>query len=335
MVKTTEKFADTTEVDAQVDVLGDTLKSLRISGSLLLREAYSPPWALAIPDADGLGALLGARPGVRVVAFHLVEFGHLEITMEDGAEVVLTAGEMGVCFGGAAHWISQGGRSPCVPVEELLKGGANPYSPKATGRPPGTSLLCGTFMLRHTALNPLFTALPQLLRATLSRPGELHNLAGVSRMMAEEIDRKSLGGGYIVERLLEVLCAEAIRAHIATIPRQETGWFSGVKDPVVGRALAAIHSQPGGDWSVQRLAQNVAMSPSRFAARFSAALGESPMAYLAKWRMNLACRRLAASRLGIGQVAAEVGYDNVPAFNRAFKKHMGLPPATWRERERA
>jgi len=86
---------------------------------------------------------------------------------------------------------------------------------------------------------------------------------------------------------------------------------------------------------VQRLAQEVAMSPSRFAARFSESLDDSPMAYVAKWRMNIACRKLSASSIRVEQLAAEVGYESVAAFNRAFKKHIGLPPAAWRMRENA
>jgi len=177
--------------------------------------------------------------------------------------------------------------------------------------------------------------LPPILRVNLSRPGNLHNLSGIAHILANEIERSALGAGYIVERLLEVLCAEAVRAHIEVTPQQEVGWFKGIKDPVVGRAIKAIHLNPAEDWSVQRLAGKVSMSPSRFAARFSESLGESPMVYVAKWRMNVACRKLAASRIGVDQVAADVGYESVAAFNRAFKKHVGLPPAAWRTHQTA
>jgi AraC-like DNA-binding protein len=99
--------------------------------------------------------------------------------------------------------------------------------------------------------------------------------------------------------------------------------------------MAAIHAAPGEDWSVQRLASEVSMSPSRFAARFSESMGDSPMAYVARWRMNIACRKLSASGLAIDRIAADVGYDSSAAFNRAFKKWVGLPPAAWRARARA
>ena len=231
-----------------MDVLSDALSSLRISGSLLLREDYAPPWAIAIPSAERLRALLDMKSGTRVVAFHMVEFGHCEITVEGGETTVLAAGEMAVCFAGVAHRIAQGKRARTVSVETLLGGGANHSQPKAVGRARGASLMCGVFLLRDTLLNPLFAALPPLLHASLSRHGELHNLSGVARLLTQEIDRKPLGGGYVVERLLEVLCAEIIQAHVETGPG--AGWLRGIKDPVVGRALAAIHSRPGDNYRI-------------------------------------------------------------------------------------
>jgi AraC-like DNA-binding protein len=335
MLKHTDKFADTTVSKLNTDVLDDALRSLHISGSVLLREAYSPPCAISIPRSENLGKLLGAKEGTRVVAFHLVEFGHCEIKPESGNATTLTAGEMVICFGGEAHQLSQGKTKQIQPIEELLAGGVNTQRPTKAGTAPGVSLLCGVFMLNHTAFNPLFAALPPVMQVSLTRMGELHNLSGVAHIMANEISRTTLGSGFIVERLLEVLCAEAVRAYIEAAPRHETGWFRGIKDPIIGRALQAIHSNPAENWTVQRLAQKVAMSPSRFAARLSESLEDSPMAYVAKWRMNIACRKLSASSIRVEQLAVEIGYESVAAFNRAFKKHLGLPPAAWRARENA
>lgn len=332
MLQTVKNFAETTDVIVMNDVLDDALRSLYIKGSLLLREAYAPPWAIAIPSADQLALLLDIKKGTRVVAFHLVEFGHCEV-QADGFGLTLSAGELVVCFGGVAHRLFQGNTTQTQSIETLLAGSANAQRPASTGNALGASLLCGVFMLHHTAFNPLYAALPPIMRVSLSRPGELHNLSGVAHLMAREIGRTSCGRGYIVERFLEVLCAEAIRSHIEAAPRQEIGWFRGIKDPVIGGAMKAIHLRPAENWSVQRLAHEVSMSPSRFAARFTETLGDSPMAYLAKWRMNVACRKLTSSTAAIEQIASDVGYESAAAFNRAFKKHVGLPPAMWRLRE--
>jgi AraC-like DNA-binding protein len=327
---TTDHCAETTETSRTLKIIDDTLRSLRISGSVLLREPYVAPWSIAIPNQQQLSALLGAPPGTRVVAFHMVEFGHCTIRPQGGDEILLTAGELAICFGGEAHLLSQGKVKQALSIETLLTHGQNPRHPDAVGQTAGASLMCGAFMLQHTHFNPLFSALPPVLHAKLSRRGELHNLSGVARLMADELDRNSQGSGYVVERLLEVLCAEAIRAHVETTTRQAPGWFHGIQDPVIGRAIGAIHTRPGEDWSVTRLAADVAMSPSRFAARFVETLGDSPMAYVTKWRMNVACRQLLATQQSIESIAANNGYESLTAFSRAFRKHVGVSPTAWR-----
>jgi transcriptional regulator GlxA family with amidase domain len=149
--------------------------------------------------------------------------------------------------------------------------------------------------------------------------------------MGREIDQ-STQCTFVVERLLELLCAEIMRAQLES-KAIDSGWFSAVNDPVIGRALSLIHAQPGDVWSVNRLADGVAMSPSRFAARFTTALGDSPMAYVTKWRMNVAGRMLGDSQQRIEEIATAVGYENVAAFSRTFKRHLGIPPAAWRVRQ--
>lgn len=312
----------------------DALRSLRVSGTLLLHESYSAPWAVAVPESGSLRNLLSLPAGVRAVAFHLVEFGHCEIDYDGSERVVLRAGDMAVCFGGAAHTISVGDKSRIQDLGSLLAGGSNAQRPDRSGDNTDTRMLCGVFLLHHVELNPLLAALPCLMHSTHARAGAMRNLSGVASLLADELHRQPGGSRYVIERLVEVLCAEAVRAHIERTPAHEAGWFRGIKDPVVGRAMAAIHAAPGADWSVQALAREVSISPSRFAARFSGALGQSPMAYVATWRMNLACRKLATSALSIDQIGAELGYESHAAFNRAFKKLVGLPPATWRARER-
>lgn len=334
MLKTTESFAETTNIDAQSDCFSDLLRSMRISGSLLLKEEYASPWAISIPNADKLGELLQVGVGLRVVAFHLVERGHVQITLQNGDEAVVAAGEIAICIAGSAHRISQGSNPHVVPVETFLTGGGNAFRPAEKNRARSVSLLCGVFLLHDTHLNPLFAALPPLLHASVSRSRDAYSLSGVASLMAQEINQKSFGTGYVVERLLELLCAEAIRSYMETIHHQKVGWFTGLRDPMVGRAIATIHSRPGENWSVRRLAQSVAMSPSRFAARFVTALGDSPMVYVTKWRMNVASRLLDSTQQGVSEIATAVGYENLAAFNRAFKRHIGVTPAAWRTHKR-
>jgi AraC family transcriptional regulator, alkane utilization regulator len=130
---------------------------------------------------------------------------------------------------------------------------------------------------------------------------------------------------------LEFLCVEVVRCFVAA--NSDRGWLSSLQDPIVSKAIALMHAQPQINWTIEHLAIAVSLSSSRFAARFSAALQESPMAYLAKWRMNLASRLLIHMPQGVEEIAYAVGYTSLSAFSRAFKKHLGLSPVAWRHNQ--
>jgi AraC-like DNA-binding protein len=104
---------------------------------------------------------------------------------------------------------------------------------------------------------------------------------------------------------------------------------------VVGGALAALHERPGYHWTLDALASQVGASRSVLAERFIRFLGESPLAYLARWRLQLAARKIETTRNTILQVALDVGYESEAAFNRAFKREFGLPPAQYRKKIQA
>ena len=110
------------------------------------------------------------------------------------------------------------------------------------------------------------------------------------------------------------------------------GWLSGLRDPHIGEALRLIHAQPLQEWTLEALARKVGLSRTTFADRFTHYVGVSPMLYLTRWRMQLAARRLESPDVAIAQVAAEIGYESEAAFNRAFKREFGMPPAAWRRK---
>ena len=91
-----------------------------------------------------------------------------------------------------------------------------------------------------------------------------------------------------------------------------------------------MHRQPSHRWTLAELATGA--SRSVLVARFQRFLGEPPLTYLARWRMQLASRRLQATRDTVLQVAAEVGCESEAAFNRAFMREFQIPPAQYRRR---
>ncbi len=137
------------------------------------------------------------------------------------------------------------------------------------------------------------------------------------------------GGENVLARLSELMFVEAIRRYLETLPAARTGWLAGLRDPMVGQALAALHGQPAEAWTVERLARLAGQSRSVFAERFTEMVGQPPMQYLALWRMQLAARLLVEGG-HVAAVAGAVGYESEAAFSRAFKKLVGEAPATWR-----
>ena len=239
---------------------------------------------------------------------------------------------MAVCFSGLGHTLSQGEGSQTITFQEVMSGGNHIFEPddEYSQQSLCTSLICGVFLLHDALLNPLLAALPNVLKVSVNHQSKYPRLYGVVKLMEQEFQPQTMGNSFVLQRYLEILCAEAIRTHVDNLPEQSKGWLSALKDPVIGRAIEIIHAQPGYKWSVKNLADKVTISPSRFAARFSETLGESPMIYITKWRMYIASQMLDDNQFSIDQIASEVGYESMAAFSRAFKRHVGLPPATWR-----
>jgi AraC-like DNA-binding protein len=153
--------------------------------------------------------------------------------------------------------------------------------------------------------------------------------------MTSEADAPQTGSLSMIERLTEVSFIEVLRQHIVAARPGSLGWLAAVAEPALGRCLALIHEDPRREWSVQSLAAGCGLSRSRLAERFEAVLGTSPMRYLRDWRLCLASIELATTGKSIAVIAYEAGYGTEAAFNRAFSRTYGTPPATWRQGERS
>lgn len=332
MAITTSNNAETTNISNNIDVFSETLRSMQITGNLLLKEDYSAPWAISIPNKVELAEYLDSKRSVQIAAFHFVQRGTIEIELENEIKTIVYAGEMVVCFSGIAHTLYQGASKPTVPFKKIIESRQNTFRPTKENYAQSTSLICGIFMLHDTLLNPLFESLPPLMKTSMGQGQDysFSSAARIANLLLNEINQQLFARSYMIERYLELLCGTLIRLYFDTAPKQETGWLHALKDPMIALIITTIHSQPALDWSVKKLAERIALSPSRFAARFTEKMGITPMVYVARWRMYLASKLLKDSQLGIEQIAIQVGYENVAAFSRAFKRYIGLSPSAWR-----
>ena len=149
--------------------------------------------------------------------------------------------------------------------------------------------------------------------------------------LVREATKPGPGNGAVLARLSELLFMQVLRWQLIYISNGHNGWFAGLNDAHVGRALAFLHADPAGAWTVEGLAQKSGMSRAALARRFVELVGVSPMQYLAGWRMHLARRLLRETNISVGELAARVGYESEAAFSRAFRRSVGVPPATWRD----
>src|SRR3546814_902087 len=97
-----------------------------------------------------------------------------------------------------------------------------------------------------------------------------------------------------------------------------------------GKALAVIHERYAKSWTADSLAREAGMSKTVLNERFRQLVGAPAMQYLAGWRMRTAAHLLREPGRNASGVAYSVGFNSEAAFNRAFKREFGVPPATWR-----
>ena len=303
------------------DPLGEVLHLLRMRGAFYSRTELSEPWALEMPAfAD-------------TVSFHLVTRGTCYLDVAGNDTVELRAGDLALVPHGKGHLLSSGpdagppGRVDLLPQRHI----SEHYSVLTHGGGGRQSrLLCGVVAFDAPAARELLRMLPAIIHIGVSSdlgPTSVHETI---RLMSAELADLRPGGEAITTRLADIIVVQAIRSWLEHDPAARGGWLSALHDPHIGRALAAIHRDPGHHWTLEMLAHEAAMSRSTFAARFTERVGQPAMTYLTRWRMNIAHTRLSEGGASVSQVAADLGYSSEAAFTRAFTRVTGGTPGAVR-----
>lgn len=314
------------------DVLSEVLRTVRLTGSLQFCFMPSGDWQT--DDTPAFGATSGGTPDV--MPFHIVVEGACWLKM-DGHMTELAAGDVVAFPFSSGHQLGVGrnGRLviptdglPPKPWRELpvLRHGEGPAALR---------LLCGYVRCDGMNFQPLRAALPAMLHVRTAAPAETRWLKATIDQIVAEVDAPRTGGLSMLERLTEIIFIELLRHHIMTAGAGSAGWLAALADPALGRCLALIHENPRRDWTAPELAAAAGLSRSSLAGRFETVLDSSPMRYVRDWRLYLASVALAAGTRSIAAIAEEAGYGTEAAFNRAFSRAYGTPPATWRQGRRS
>jgi len=319
-----------------MDVLSEVLKTVYLNGAVYFNGRFSAPWKIVSPPSASIAPLF-ANKSEHLIIYHLLTEGRAHASVRRDPPVELVAGDLLVLPHGDAHSVGNGSPNSCTDSASLLPQVLAQKLKEISlgGGGEQTRILCGYLACDRLTLQPLLTCLPPLLKISIRNTDFGRWLEDSIRFSVREAELSAAGSEAVLARLSEVLFLEAIRRFIESLPAEEKGWLAGARDPVVGQSLMLLHRAPMRPWSIADLAKRVGVSRSALAQRFTDYLGEPPMKYLADWRMRLAARSLAATSRSILEIALELGYDSEAAFNRAFKRHLGSPPAQYRKAVRA
>ncbi|MCI0432752.1 MAG: AraC family transcriptional regulator [Gemmatimonadetes bacterium] len=310
-----------------MDVLSDILATLRLRGTLYFSTEFRRPWGLRVPKHG------------RVARFHLVVRGGCWVRVEgaEGGPVFLESGDLMLIPSGSEHVLADTPDTPCRTVDEVVRAagftgrGALLHGGEDTGAP--TRLICGHFEFDEGMDHPLLEQLPPSLVVRWDEEVRDSPMEDAFRFIAREVQDARPGHAAVVGRLSEVLFVQVVRFW-ADRTRPDHGVLAAMADPRLGEALAAMHTTPADAWTLERLARVAALSRTSFAERFRSVVGLTPLQYLTHWRMQLARRWLAESRLSLEAIAGRVGYDSAASFSRAFRKATGGSPGAWRREAR-
>lgn len=232
---------------------------------------------------------------------------------------------------GDAHALVDSPDGIALPAEHIIEGqNLDNYGPVVYGGNglPAT-ILCGYFRYDRENRHPLLAALPPLIHIRQADSYEFTWLQTALNFMIHETRTARPGAEVVVDRLVEVLFIQMVRAYIEQ-SQMPAGILAAICDKQIGAALHQMHHAPAHAWTLDSLARHAGMSRSAFVSRFNQLVNQTPMQYLTFWRMQKARKLLTEARLSTSAVAELVGYQSEAAFSKAFKKVVGTGPGAFR-----
>jgi AraC-like DNA-binding protein len=319
-----------------MDVLSEVLKVVKLEGALFFNAEFSAPWCVSNPGGPTVAPYFSAE-AKHVILYHFLTEGRAYARLPGGKRVELSAGDIVVLPHGDIHLLGNG--FPEKPVDSISTFSRNLTEGLKIARFGGggeiTRFVCG-FLSCEPRLSQVFLAgLPPIFKVHVVGRAADQWLEHSIRFSVGQENGANAGGDIVTAKLAELLFVETLRRYINSLPADEIGWLAGVRDEAIGQALALLHKEPAHPWTISNLARQVGLSRTRLAERFRHFLGESPMAYLAQWRLKLGAEILQSTDDSVAEVAAAVGYGSEAGFNRAFKREFAAPPAQFRRRQKA
>jgi AraC-like DNA-binding protein len=302
-----------------MDVLSDVLSVTRMGSTVIAQAELVPPWGLEIdPIAEA--------------HIHVVQRGVCWLRLAgERRHIQLSAGDVVMIRGGVGHSVCDDPKTKPAPHQQVLEAMARRLASLAKSRARETTVvLCAKYLFQHLGSHPLTSLFPPLVHLPAHQAERQVQLQLLLQLLRHEAVDAGSGTELVVPRLVDSLLVFVVRAWLEGQPVGAGGWFGALRDPAIAKALSLMHEQPQKAWTVASLARQVAHSRPTFARRFADLVGETPVAYLTRWRMCLATKLLSETQLSLEEVAARVGYETAAAFSKAFKRSYGDSPGRFR-----
>lgn len=301
-----------------MDLLADVLAVSGVRGTVGARIEAGESWGLW-------------RPGIPGAAFHAVTSGVAWLGLPGHLPRRLMPGDVVLLPTGAGHGLGGDPDAGARPhdhdaVEEaqtdegIYRFGSGPVR---------TRILCASYEHDPAVTTQVLASLPEVVHIRADNGGGC--LGDTVRLLARELAHSQIGTSVVLDRLVDVLLVQLLRAWLEAEPaRSEGSWLGVLGDPIIGEALTKLHEDPARPWTTATLAAEVAVSRATLSRRFRAVVGQTPGAYLTRWRMDLAALRLRDTDDTLDTIARSVGYTSVYAFSHAFSRARSQPPGRYR-----
>ena len=307
------------------DLVSELLLGMRLNGLNYRRIRMSAP----------LGLRFGAAPSDGRAQFHFVASGSIWLRSAAGAVQTLATHDAVLIPRGDPHELVSGldvssrdiaSYQPNPLCEAVAAINASNVDPSL---PADAIIFSGCMEFDLGGMHPLVALMPEVMHVgtLLGRQPEI--LPMLEAMEREACDERA-GYAGILARLADVVSASIVRGWVECGCGDATGWVQALRDPRLGRVIAALHRDPGRDWTLADLAAEMGSSRSVFVERFLGVTGTTPVRYLTELRMRLAARWISHDRMPIEVAAHRLGYGSQAAFSRAFKRVIGESPGAAR-----
>jgi AraC-like DNA-binding protein len=309
-----------------MDVLSNVLNVTSLATNALGSREFQAPWSILFEAPQDS-------------AIHIVRRGAAWLRHGTSEAIRLNTGDIVLAAPGKAHTLSsdRDARDP-EPFTQAVARAHNNVLPSLRGRSEATEstvVQSAAYSFSSDGFSPegshpILSLLPAVVVIPAQKVESDVELQLVLRLLAQESQHREQGVELVQPRLLDTLFVYVLRAWLRDLPEGAAGWLGALRDPQIRKALTLIHESPQAPWTVESLARQAAMSRAAFAKRFMDLVGQPPLAYVTRWRMDLAAKMLRESREPVARIASRVGYLSETAFAKAFRRRRKMPPGAYR-----